>query len=304
MKLFPSRNKQCGVAIITALLVSALVATLAMTLASRSNLWLNQVQNRQDLSSAQVIAFGAIDLARLTLRDDARKNKVDHLQESWAMPIPAVNAEEGKVGGRIIEMQGFFNLANLVKGQEVNKQAVEGFGRLLASLGIDPALADKLENHLKPRVAMLVRAKAAQLFPYVDLAELGEISGFDAATLARLKQYVVILPESTAVNVNFASPEVLAAVTPALSVGDAGSVVSKRSGGHFATVDAFAEAVPKSSRGKLDLVAFSVQSRYFLVETDAWFGRVHLRYHALLARDGTASPSIVWVRRSYGASVP
>lgn len=303
--MMPTAKNQQGVALITALLIAAMVAAMAMTLASRTNLWLNQTQNRQDYSSGQVIARGAIELARLTLRDDARNNQTDHLQESWTMPIPAVNAEEGKVGGRVIEMQGFFNLANLVTSAgEMDKTALEGFRRLLANIGLDPSLADKLENDLKPKAAMLARAKAAKLFPYVDLAELGEISGFDTATILRLQQYVVILPETTAVNVNFAGPEVLAAVTPELSVGDAGSIVSRRSGSHFKSVDEFVEAVPESLRGKLTRSAYTVQSTYFLVEADAWFGRVHLRYHALLARSSAANPSIVWMRRAYGAGAP
>ena len=57
---------------------------------------------------------------------------------------------------------------------------------------------------------------------------------------------------------------------------------------------------PESLRGKLARSAYTVQSTYFLVEADAWFGRVHLRYHALLARSSAANPSIVWMRRAYG----
>src|SRR5471032_2150623 len=143
-----SPRRQRGVAIIIAVLVAALVAAISMTLASRTRLWLNQVQNRQDTASAQSIALSAIDLARLTLRDDARNNHVDHLQEPWATPIPAINAEEGRVAGRIIELQGRFNLTNLVSGGQVSASALAGVRRLFVNLGLSPTLADALEETL------------------------------------------------------------------------------------------------------------------------------------------------------------
>lgn len=292
-------SRQRGVALITALLVAALVAALAMALAARTSLWLNQVQNRQDAAQARLIALGAIDLARLTLRDDARNNQVDHLQEAWAIPIPAINAETGRVGGRIIEMQGFFNLTNLVRNGKVSAQAVKGFERLLALQGLNPILADRLEAHLVQAMKAHHQAGLTFVFPYADLAGLAEIPGFDAATLARLQAVAVVLPEATRLNVNFASPDVLAAVMPALSAGEAASVVSQRAGHYHRTVKAFTEALPEALRSKVDSEACTVQSRYFLAEIDTWFGRVHLRHQALLARSGANMPDVVWVRRRY-----
>lgn len=294
--------RQRGVAIITAVLVAALVAALSMTLAGRTRLWLNQVQNRQDAVSAQSAAFSAIDLARLTLRDDARNNHVDHLQESWATPIPAVNVEEGRVAGRITELQGRFNLTNLVKGGQVDAVALAGLRRLFGSAGVAPALVDALEENLTQALAARRKAKVAVRFPYVDLADLAQIPGFDPATLARLESVVVVLPDTAAVNVNFASPEVLSAVLTDISSGEAGAVLGQRVGGYFHSLTDFRDAFPETLRGKVDLTQLTVESRYFLVETDSWFGRVHLRYQALLVRSGSNLPAVAWVRRAYGAS--
>ncbi len=292
--------RQRGIAIITALLVSALVAALAMALATRTSLWMNQVQNRQDFASAQVIAFGAIELARLTLRDDGRNNQVDHLQEAWAIPIPAINAEEGKVGGRVIELQGFYNLANLVRNGQVDAAALKGFERLLAALGLNPALAGRLEMRLKQEIDLRKKAGEAAVFPFADMASLGEIAGFDLPMLERLQEFAVVLPETTSVNVNFAGPEVLMAVIPDLSSADAIRLVSERSGKYYRTLGEFTDALPDGVRGKFPADSCAVQSRYFLAEADAWFGRVQLRYQALLARTGGSSPEVVWMRRSYG----
>lgn len=294
--------RQRGIAIITALLVVAMVAALAMTLAARTGLWLNQVQNRQDFVSAQVMARGAIDLARLTLRDDARKNQVDHLQEAWAIPIPAINAEAGKVGGRIMDVQGLFNLANLLKNGQLDQESIAGLKRLFPLLGVDAKLADRLQDYLQQALERQGEAEVAPFFPFVDLSELMDVPGFDAVVIDRLKTALVVLPKPSSVNVNFVSPEVLVALMPGLSMSDAGSVISARSGTHFATVNAFAAALPDTMSGTLGRGLYSVTSQYFLAEIDTWFGRVHMRHQALLARDGNQIPDVVWVRRIYGRS--
>lgn len=291
------RLAQRGVALISALLVSALVAALAITLVSRTNLWLNRAQNRQDLASAQWLALGAIDLARLTLRDDGRKNQVDHLQEAWTIPIPAVNAEAGAVGGRIVELQGLFNLANLQTGEQVDAAGIKGFARLLANIGLNPGLATVLDKALRAEIEARKDAGITVAFPYGDLADLAALPGFDAPTRQRLQDVAVILPQVTRLNVNFASADVLSAVFPGLSNSDAAQVVSQRSGSHFASTDAFVQAVPQGARSQISSSAGTVRSSFFMAEVDVAYGRVRLRYQALLKREGSQSPEVVWMRR-------
>lgn len=90
------------------------------------------------------------------------------------------------------------------------------------------------------------------------------------------------------------------AVIPDLSSADAIRLVSERSGKYYRTLGEFTDALPATVRGKFPADSCAVQSRYFLAEADAWFGRVQLRYQALLARTGGSSPEVVWMRRSYG----
>ncbi len=295
-----SRARQKGVAIVTAVTVAALVAALAFALANRTRLWINQVQNRQDAMHAQSIAFSAIDLARLVLRDDARNSQLDHLQESWAMPIPAMGVESGRVAGRILDLQGRFNLSNLVRNGRLDAASLAGFQHLLIAIGQAPELAASLESVLTKELTARDEAKIERVFPYVDLVDLAVVPGFSATVLAQLEPWVCVLPERSRLNINFASPEVLAAVSSGLSVGEAGSILGGRSGSYFNSVLAFRKGLSETQRSKLDNDDLTVQSHYFLVETQAWFGRVHLRYRALLSRSGNAMPSVVWVRRSYG----
>ncbi len=293
---------QRGIALIMAVLLSAMVAALSITLTGRVHLWLKQVQNRQDMHSAQRTALAAIDLARLTLRDDARKNHVDHMLEAWTMPIPPMDVEEGQLGGRVVELQGLFNLANLIKNGQPDRSALQHFQRLLIVLGLESSLSDRLEQAL---IAHLQARNPATLavFPYQSLEALGELPGFTSEAIEKLKPFVTLLPEPGPVNANFMSPELLLAMLPEASRADVNTLISQRSGHFYATVNDFIAAFPEALRGKVARELFVVESRYFLIEVDSWFGRAHLRYQALLGRKPNNLPEMIWLRRIYEGGI-
>ena len=288
-----------GMALISAMLIAALVASLAFALSARERLWLNQTANRQDLAAAQGAAFAAIDLARLTLRDDMRNNRVDHLLESWTVPIPPIAVEEGRVGGRLTELQGRFNLINLYSGGAVNDPALAALGRLLAGRSLPSAWAGRIAEALVKQVAPTSKgtSEPARVLPFANLSELAELAGIDAAQLAALETLVTILPESTPVNVNFAPPELLVAITPGLGLADAEQIVSRRAANHFKSVPDFLKALPEGARNTAVTAAYGVESQYFLSDIETAFGRAHLRWQALLHRQTGKMPELLWVRR-------
>ena len=295
------RAKQKGIAVITAILIAAIVASLAFALSTRERFWLNQTENHKDLAAAQAVAFGAIDLARLTLRDDMRNNSVDHLLEPWTIPIPPINVEEGKVAGRLIEIQGRFNLFNLQSGGKTSPAGIAILKSLLATRSLPTDWAEKMATAMANQVALGLKSNPGvsdnKLFPLANLAELAELTGIDASQLATLEPIVTILPESTSVNVNFAPPEVLAAVTPGLSVSEAEQIVSQRAEKHFNSVQDYTNALPERLRALVSASAYAVESQYFLSEVDSWFGRAHARFQAMLYRQRGKMPELLWARR-------
>ena len=80
-------KQQRGAAILTAMLTVVLVATLAA-----ATLWQQwrgvevEAAERARVQSAWVLT-GALDWARLILREDARKGGADYLSEPWAVPL-------------------------------------------------------------------------------------------------------------------------------------------------------------------------------------------------------------------------
>ena len=295
-------RQQQGIAVVSAILIAALVASLAFALTARERQWLNQMANRNDLSAAQATAFAAVDLARLTLRDDMRKSQVDHLLETWTVPVPPINVDEGQVAGRLVELQGRFNLFNLQSGGKVNESAVVVLQRLLATRSLPTEWAGKIALAVASQTALIDSSATAnitrsKLLPLANLSELSALTGIEASKLAALETLVVILPEASAVNVNFAQPEVLMAVTPGLAAGEADQLVSRRASAYFKSVADFTSALPERLRATTVSSAYTVESQYFLFEAQSWFGRAQVRLQALIYRQRSKMPEIVWLRR-------
>ncbi|MDR2111669.1 MAG: type II secretion system minor pseudopilin GspK [Candidatus Accumulibacter sp.] len=305
------RRREHGMALIVAILIAALVASLAFALSARERLWLTQLGNRNDFAAAQSTALSAIDLARLSLRDDMRNNHVDHLFEAWTVPVPPINVEDGRVGGRIVELQGRLNLYTLQSNGKVNAAGVLALQRLLSTQSLPAAWAGKMAEAMAARVTLWLKARkldaaaariTGKLLPVSSPMELGELAGLsggDIEKLAAIEPLTALLPESTPVNVNFAPPEVLMAVIPGLSLQDAESLVSRRARAHFTSARGFVNALPEKLRKSTPASAalYTVESQYFLSEAEAWYGRVHVRLQALLYRQRGRMPEIVWVRR-------
>jgi len=148
----PPFARQRGVAIITALVVVA-----AATVAISGMLWHQSVafrkaDNHAAASQARWLARGAVDWVRVVLRDDARLSNVDHLGESWAVPLDETRISDGAVAqgsdnagdsawvsGHILDLQARYNLVNLVGGQS-----------LPAAPGGDPGAASAAAQAVSP----------------------------------------------------------------------------------------------------------------------------------------------------------
>ena len=290
-------GKERGIALVSAILIAALVASLAFALSARERLWLHQVENRRDLFAAQAVAFASIDLARFALRDDMRNNQLDHLLETWTVPIPPIAVEEGKASGRLIEMQGRFNLFALQRAGKPDLDGVDMLQSLLAARNLPSDWALKMARAMATQVSLVTAPSERKLMPVANLSELAQLSGIDPAKLATLDSLLTILPENTATNVNFAVPEFLVAMSPGLTISEAEQVVSRRAVAHFRSVQDYVNALPERLRGVASMTRYCVESQYFIAEVDSWFGRAHLRYNALIYRQRNRMPELLWVRR-------
>lgn len=301
-------TRQRGVAVVTAILVVALVASVAAYLARQNHVFIRHMENRQALAQAEALALAAIDWTRAILAEDARNNSVDYLNEPWASTIAPIETDGGELWGRLIDQQGLFNLNNLARGGRASETDMAHFRRLLAALGLPAQLADAAADWIDADGAVRLPGGAEDVDylalnppyraanrPFIDVAELIRVKGYDAATVERLRPFVTALPVPTAVNLNTAPTVVLAAVL-GNGAADAATVMAARGARPFADRRDFAARLPEvAQRAAVDAVGFG--SRYFLAEVRVRVRRVQTRRAALLQREGQGWPSVLWRRQ-------
>jgi len=290
---------QRGVALVMVLLIVAMATTIAAFMAQQQGFWQREMENGRDRAQARRIAEAGIDWARAVLADDASISQSDNAKEMWAMQLPAIPVEGGEVQGYIIDQQGLFNLNNLVNNGVVSLPDLARFQRLLTALNLPQelgaALADwedadsnTMSNGAEDEYYMnLPQPYRCANQPLSDIGELAEVKGFDATIIKRLQPFVSVLPESnTAVNVNFAPPEVLMAILPGLTLQDARQIATQIKTTPFKNTADFFQQLPKGVTQD-STMNLSVSSQYFMVTGYATQGDGASAAHALLHRTGT-----------------
>lgn len=299
------RAQQQGVAIVLAMGVVALAALTATAMMTTQSTWLRQSELTAEHVQAQTLIQVGVDWTRAMLSDDFRTSNVDHLGEPWALRLPPMPVENGELSGHIDDQQGAFNLNNLVADGKVNLAQLAHFERLLSILGLPPALADALvdwldaDNEPQPQggaedefYTALQPAYLTANRPLIDVGELVLVRGFDDGVRARLRPFVSALPVFTAVNVNTAPPEVIAALVDDLGLDDARALVEKRERIYFRDRTDFLNQLPKGALVAIADISFS--SNYFMVQMRVTIGSAQARSVALLARQDANWPTIVW----------
>ena len=154
--LILSKSKQSGaVALLTAMLIVALATVISVGLYWDSALDMRRTESMLVLDQARQFALGAEAWAAQTLTVDYRESETDHLGEDWAFQLPALPIRDGQLFGQIEDMQGRFNVNNLVFDDgKVDQAMLRQFERLFAYLELDPELAslvaDWIDGNIDP----------------------------------------------------------------------------------------------------------------------------------------------------------
>lgn len=285
--------------------VAALAAMAATAILVSQSIWLRQSGLMADHVQAQILAKAGVDWARSVLSDDRRSSSIDHLGEPWALRLPPMPVENGEIAGYIEDQQGAFNVNNLVRDGKLSLSQLAHFQRLLSILGLPATLADALADWMDADSEPQARGGAEDRYylaletpylaanrPLTDLDELALVRGFDYSVRARLRPFVTALPRFTAVNVNTAPPEVLAAVVEGLDLDVARALVAQRDRAYFRDRADFLDRLPRGVVAADGDIA--VVSDYFMTTLRATIGQSQARARVLLAREGARWPAIVW----------
>ena len=297
--------RQRGVAVVLAMGVVAAAAIAAAAMLASQSTWSRQAELTAEHVQAQALVQAGIDWGRALLSDDRRLASVDHLGEPWALRLPPIPVDNGELAGQIDDQQGLFNLNNLVRNGTVSPAHLAQFRRLLEILALPDALAASLVDWLDADGVPQPQGGAESGYyqglqpPYLaanrplgDVAELALVRGFDEAVRARLRPFVTALPRFTPVNVNTASPEVLAAVVGNLDLDAARALTAQRSRAYFRNLSEFLAELPPGAVADGNNV--TTASQYFVASARVTIGGAQARGSALLERESRGWPTVVW----------
>nr|MBO2513946.1 general secretion pathway protein GspK [Gammaproteobacteria bacterium] len=289
-------RRQRGAAILTAMLVVAIGTLLAVNLMWEATL--DQRRAAAAFAADQGLLYlqGAEAWAADILRQDIEDSPdADHLGEEWAIELPPLPVEGGVIAGRLEDLQGRFNLNNLI-GEDGREDpiAVAQFERLLTLLELDPRLAgavvDWLDGDVDTRfpdgAEDAVYAEADPHYrtangPITTPSELLAIQGFDRAAYERLAPYVTALPRGTTINVNTAPELVLRSLSDSIDAAQAAALVEERADVGFADVDAaFSGLVEPEMLPRIDVV-----TSHFLLTATVALGTTQITMRSVLQRD-------------------
>ena len=334
--------RQRGVAVVTALLLTTLAVTIVASLFWQQQVQVRSMENQRLQFQTRWIVRGALSLSRLILQVDFfSKGGLTIENGIWAQPLEETRIDDyiereqresenfnATLSGQIVDAQSRYNLTNLSNGRAISPTDVAMFERLLTQLQLNPSLALPLARQVASSQPVPTPATGAgtgtstgtgtvpgsttpaqqgasggtEPMGLVRVDDLLSVSGFTPQAMERLRDFLIILPQRTELNVNTAPPELLAALSPNLPLADANVMVNARKRGGFYRDTADYTNLPQlgpANRKPVQGLLFGVKSNFFLVYSRVRLDRAALDAVSLLQRNGTSGQStVLWIREN------
>ena len=216
-------RRQRGVALLIALLAVALAVVLIASLLDRGELAYARTRNAVRAEQAAAYAEGLeAYAAQVLMRDSESDPGLDTFVDVWAVPLPPQEVPAGQISARMTDLNGCFNLNNLLPDSPHAGVWRKRMENLLIALELDPSLAGAMIDWLDDDTSVDSEGGAednvylAQPIPYrtanrmfVHVSELRLVRGIGNEVFARLVAEVCALPPGTSINLNTASTAVL-----------------------------------------------------------------------------------------------
>lgn len=230
-------GRRDGVALLVTLLTLVLIVSLVWEIFRTGARAAQTGAYGRDSIRAELLAEGGISAAKIALREDARNNAFDTLDEVWSRPVPPIDLGEGTIRVAVEDEERKINLNKLIlpNGNAPDDQKLAVFRRLLEILEVDPTLADAIvdwiDNDDVPRVGGAESAFYGSLpQPYQakndlfdTVEELRLVRGITPAIFEALRPFVTVHSSGT-VNLNTAPRQVLMSLSAGQDAADAGEI--------------------------------------------------------------------------------
>jgi general secretion pathway protein K len=300
--------RQAGVALVSVLLIVAVLMAIASRLLASHNLVINQHQNTFEQNQALHYALGAETLARQALYEDLTTSgpDSDHLGELWAQQTMPFELDEGGfLEAQLTDMNGCLNLNSLVGTDAA--AAMTRLKLMAQNLGLQPQIAETWKDWIDDDMEVTGFGGEDRDYlvaqpphrtpnqPVTNTSELNLLQNVDREQLAMLLPHVCLLPNATTlVNINTANAHTLAALDHSIALGSVEPIVATERS--FASVAEFIELYPDFTPAA---GALTVKSEYFLLHAQAQVGNTSVTLQSLLFRD-PESGSVTVLTRDFG----
>jgi general secretion pathway protein K len=303
-----TRSKIRGAAVVMAMLLAALAATIAATLLWQQQRWIGDHQHRRDQVQAQALAMAGVQWTRQIVFENAPAGNIVHLGQPWALRLPAMPIENGSISGYITDAEARVNINNLSQSATLAAPTRAILQRLFATLSMPTTLINAIGDWVDADDTTSDPGGAEDAWylsqttpglaangPARRVGELLLVRGLSPAAMTVLRPFIMTLDAPTAINVNTAPAEVLAASVAGLDAAAATVLVASREKAPFASLSDFRSRLPRPDL-VVDETVVDVKSDWFEVSIEAHQGDTVARARALLKRSIVPAqwPAVVW----------
>lgn len=311
-------------AIISALLIAAVVAVIAGGMLARQTVFTRNLEAEQARVQGVWVLHGGIEISRHLLWEARQRDPLTRLDQPWAQPV--VVAPDSNRGlpfeGRLEDEQGKFNLRNLVNEDRIDNEQLASFQRLCQLIGISTTMSQRISQRVIASYPRLLNPDLADKSPVKNgfdsgretspnagqkpqlptrpmlhsLDDLRSVEGMNEALLAKLAPYLTLLPTPTWINGNTASAVVLAAQVPGLSIERAQALIAERDGGRWFINRG--DFVNRLHMPQLEMtnVRVGITSDWFRLRGQVRSDQRRVSLDALLYRTQDRLPRVIWSR--------
>ena len=300
-------SNQRGVAIITALLIVTIATTISITISTRLQLDVRRTGNLIAQDQADFYLIAAEKWSSRILKQDREDSTIDSLDENWAFELPPLPVDGGTIQGKLTDLQACININNLQKGGAVDPITQARLQNLFDRHAIPAQATQAISDWLDPDLDTTNPGGAEDGYylnlekPYRvanttfrSVSELRLVRGFeDADQFHKIEPSLCAYEsEDNSINVNTAGAEVLKSISPEITDDMVTAIIEQRKDEPFQSVSDFL-AFQKLGTIIKDKAGLTVNSKFFLLRTQARIGQANKVMYSIINRDDKGQTRVI-----------
>lgn len=310
------RNKhrskhQRGVAIITALLIVAIAATISITISTSLQLDVRRTANLIALDQADLYIVQMEEFAKQQFSDeDAYDVIVEEIGINGSASIP-YQVDQATLLLQLTDLQACINVNSLVENNTINPTTEARLRQLFSNLGINQnltqSITDWIDSGIDDQTTIPDGAEDGYYLnldkpyrtanqPLQSISELRLIRGFEnneTYDLVKDQLCAFLAPTDIGINVSTAKKQVLMSLSPNMNESLVNAIIERQKDGPFSDKQEFTSFSNVNTIIPNDTPQISVSSEYYLLKIQATIGHAKKIAYSIIRRDAAGGTAIL-----------